>query len=408
MSADKRKTILISFAGLVVILVAVIAVVSPKFRSEDAMGAIGAVQKHRAPQISQADVILGDEQTRQQQQLLYGDFLADAAALQSMSANIATAARAESTSRLSARKQELQARYLAAARAQVVGMKALFAADKLEMAKLEAIDSDIASAGTRVQSRDEIDSLNARLASEFASLDARLNVRNLASIEADVAGLGARVESQKNLDAARSTLAAAAQALDARSNAGSMIRARAMYLDATAKECSALQSAEEALSTGARAESILRDEAQALGQRALVNMRTNLDSETAAVDSFGHMSTSLDAVSRAVESRANTYNASSLASFRQESSAFARAVASRNNEAQARATADMRGQLNHISNYLGSVRNLDARAASRANIAECTAQLQSINHAAQSRTVYASVLADSQELANYSLKSRNQ
>lgn len=408
MSADKRKTILIGFTGLAIVLVAVIAVVSPKFRSEDAMGAIGAVQKHRAPQISQTDVILGDEQTRQRQQLLYADFLADAAALQSMSTTIATAARAESASRLAARSQELQARYLAAARSQVMGMKALAATDRLEMAKLEAIGAEVASAGTRVQSREEIDSLNARLASAFASLDARLNARSLESIEADVASLGARVQSRQNLDEARSTLAAAARSLDARSNAASMIRARASYLDAMAKECRALQSAEESLSTGSRAESMLRNAAQELAQRALVNMKSNLESETASVDSLGRMSNTLDAVSKAVESRSNMYNAASLASFRQESSALARAVASRSAEAQARATAEMRGQLNNISNYLGSVRNLDARAASRANIAECTAQLQSINHAAQSRAVYASVLADSQELASMSLKSRNQ
>src|SRR5712691_9447758 len=88
MSADKRKTILITFAGLAVVLVAVIFIVSPSFKSEDATGAIGAVQKHRAPQIAKADVILGSEQQRHQQNVLYADYLKDAAALQSFAAGV--------------------------------------------------------------------------------------------------------------------------------------------------------------------------------------------------------------------------------------------------------------------------------------------------------------------------------
>src|SRR6266487_1877082 len=93
MSTDKRKKILIVFGGLAVVLVAVIAIVSPSFKSEDAIGAIGAVQKHRAPQITRTDVILGDEQLRQTQKVAYTDFLNDAAALQNLSRDFSTAAK---------------------------------------------------------------------------------------------------------------------------------------------------------------------------------------------------------------------------------------------------------------------------------------------------------------------------
>src|SRR6476469_7740360 len=124
MSADRRKKILMVFGVVAVVLVDVIFVVSPSFKSEDAIGAIGAVQKHRAPQIAQQDVILGNEQTKQNQ-TQYSDFLADATALQSMSANMSTASRAESASRLAARSADVASRYAAAARDQVAAMRNL-------------------------------------------------------------------------------------------------------------------------------------------------------------------------------------------------------------------------------------------------------------------------------------------
>lgn len=412
MSADRRKQILLVFGGLAVVLVAVIFVVSPSFKNEDAIGAIGAVQKHRAPQIAQKDVILGDEQTKKQQQILYSDFLADATALQSMSANMSTASRAESASRLSARSQEVQSRYVAAAREQVAGMKALASAPccSFAMKTLESLDEDVNAAANRSLKTEELSALNARIESATQSLNAALHTRSLASIEADVAGLSARMDSRQNLDAARSTLAEAAQALDARSSSASMIQARAAYLDATAKEARILASAEEAMSAGSRAESaaMLESEAHDLAQRALVNMKSSLDSSVQTADVLVQMKASLDAVSKAVDSRANLYSAASLASFRQEESAFARAAESRAAEAQARATAEMRGQLNEISNYLGSAKSLDARAESRSTVADFQAQLASINQAAQSRAVYASVLNESALGSFSTLKSRNQ
>ena len=92
----------------------------------------------------------------------------------------------------------------------------------------------------------------------------------------------------------------------------------------------------------------------------------------------------------------------------QEASAFARQAESRATEAQSRATAEMRGQLNQISSYLGVMNSMGVRADSRSNLAAFQAQLGSINQAAQSRAMYASVLSES-ALGSYStLKSRNQ
>src|SRR5207249_3764450 len=65
-------------------LVAAIALWPPNFRKEDASGAIGEVQKHRAPQITQKDVVLGNETVKHQQKVLYADFLADATKLKAL------------------------------------------------------------------------------------------------------------------------------------------------------------------------------------------------------------------------------------------------------------------------------------------------------------------------------------
>src|SRR5512146_2456789 len=133
MSADKRRNMLYGFAGVVIVLLAVIAYVSPRFRSEEASGAIGAVQKHRAPQIKQTDVVLGDESLKKEQKILYADFLTDAAALQSISADVAVAARSnEARSRFEAiaslvgtRVADLRQRYTLAARDYVSSLEAV-------------------------------------------------------------------------------------------------------------------------------------------------------------------------------------------------------------------------------------------------------------------------------------------
>src|ERR1700687_3775331 len=105
MSSENRKKVLLGFGALVVILIAAIAIWPPNFRKEDASGAIGEVQKHRAPQIAKADVILGDESVKHQQKVLYADFLADAAKLRSLGHADA--------GQLNAFKNELNVRYLA-------------------------------------------------------------------------------------------------------------------------------------------------------------------------------------------------------------------------------------------------------------------------------------------------------
>src|SRR5437773_12471116 len=106
MSSENRKKVLLGFGALVVILVAAILIWPASFRKEDASGAIGEVQKHRAPQITKTDVVLGNETVKHQQKIRYQDFLADASKLK------AIGSRPDQT-QLNSFENELETRYLA-------------------------------------------------------------------------------------------------------------------------------------------------------------------------------------------------------------------------------------------------------------------------------------------------------
>ena len=113
MSNPNRNKALLGFGAIVAVAIVAILlwpsnVTKENVTKENASGAIGAVQKHHAPQIAQQDVILGDESAKRQQQVISTDYLADAAKLRSFSASRDVAA-----ARLFA--QELETRYKQAA-----------------------------------------------------------------------------------------------------------------------------------------------------------------------------------------------------------------------------------------------------------------------------------------------------
>lgn len=90
-----KSMVLISVIVLAILAVAFFGLYYPPPADEAAQGAIGGVEKHRAEQISDEDVLLGDEEARQHEQILYGDYLTDAEALsnfQSSYSNIAKVA----------------------------------------------------------------------------------------------------------------------------------------------------------------------------------------------------------------------------------------------------------------------------------------------------------------------------
>jgi len=302
MSADKRKTILIVFAGVAVVLVAVIAVVSPTFRSEDASGAIGAVQKYHQPQITKADVILGDESLRQEQKVLYGDFLTDAAALQNLSARVVTASRHLDAKNqfellrreIGQRQTDVNARFYDSFDAALAAAKKLGESDFALGAKKqrENLLAEIDGLAAKTKAR-QIDNAEAmELGHKLKDIE---NALGKACPLCTIGGARADVENRK-FDAASARLEAAKLA--------ATLRNEEFYVEAMAKQAKVMNEADNALASLAaranqkslenEADTLSRDlgvQANELEAAALSNMKIDLRSDTDAVQTLERMST---------------------------------------------------------------------------------------------------------------------
>ena len=172
-SNPNRNKVLLGFSAVVAVLIVAILLWPANFRKEDASGAIGAVQKHRAPQITQQDVILGGESVKHEQQVLYKDFLADAGKLRAIgSSHDQAAARLYS--------QELQMRAMRAAR------DAVTAASHISESQIQADIVELSSmiANREKLSSEDLQAFNVRL----AMLASRLDDRQAAFARMDRAG----------------------------------------------------------------------------------------------------------------------------------------------------------------------------------------------------------------------------
>ena len=151
-SNPNRNKVLLGFSAIVAVLIVAILLWPANIRKEDASGAIGAVQKHRAPQITQQDVILGGESVKHEQQVLYKDFLADAGKLRSLSANRDVAAARQY-------QAELQMRAMRAAR------DAAEAASRITESKVQAnvLELNKMIANKSVLSSEELQAFNRQL-----------------------------------------------------------------------------------------------------------------------------------------------------------------------------------------------------------------------------------------------------
>lgn len=218
MSSTNRKNVLLVFGALAIVLVAVFVIWRPPaLHNEDVSGAITPVQKHHEAQIQPQDVVLGDEQTKQTQAVVFGDLVNDSAKLQSISAEFGAiaanrdAARITAASKqLSSHQAELQSRYAQYASNFVQAANRLAA--KSNDQKLQA---DVAELGTK---------LNAQLSDQEA-LNARLGLlvviaNKLASENLDAAKLSAMMENRAPEAAAR--LNEAADALQSRQDAAKL------------------------------------------------------------------------------------------------------------------------------------------------------------------------------------------
>ncbi|MGZ7031213.1 MAG: hypothetical protein ACXVIJ_04510, partial [Thermoanaerobaculia bacterium] len=181
-------------------------------RNEDASGAIGAVQKHHEPQIAQQDVILGDEATRQEQDVLYADFLNDAAKLQDISNDINSRQASRASNRLAEQSDALQARYARSA-------------------------AKFAEAASKIAARANDQKLAADVSELSQKLSAKLNAADMEAVNAKVAAItaaaGARADSRINF--AAKSLNEAVDALQSRSPvAAAKLNEAADNLDARA------------------------------------------------------------------------------------------------------------------------------------------------------------------------------
>lgn len=165
MSSPNRNKVLVGFGALAVVVVAAITFWPPNFRSEEASGAIGVVQKHHAPQIAQKDVILGDEKTRTQQSILYRDYFDVSAKLQQISAKVASRDSQAANREADALASELQQEY-ASRVASAIDAAALAAKQTANQELMQECEALAAQAkADREVSLADMERLNSRLAS---------------------------------------------------------------------------------------------------------------------------------------------------------------------------------------------------------------------------------------------------
>ena len=368
MSAQKRRNILVGFGGVAIVLALAVVFISPNFpyRSEDASGAIGAVRKHRAPQIQQSDVVLGDEAFKQEQAVVYGDLLADAEALQNISADLASEAqtvdaRVELAARqLSARSSALNVRYSVAAKNTLEAMKSLGAEAQLGKANFQDLS---ARAETQFGIAD-MEQFAARLANAEQQLAAR---KDLANVEQQLAAFSLDAKSAQTLAAAPNA-DALRSAVDA-DHLAAKIRSHAEYLAAIAKQAKTLDAANRALqaktvdarSLGRMSSDLLR-EADQLEARAVANMEQALAAQTASADALGRMSQNVLAAKNSLNARENI-DARAVAAARTELAAFDAELAARKNAVESRASVAAQAQLAAVNRHLEARKAVGTRAS---------------------------------------------
>ena len=294
MSADRRKQILIVFASLAVVLVGVIAYVSPNFRNEDVSGSIGAVQKHRAPQIQAQDVVLGDESVKKEAQILYAGFLHDAAALRNLGSEAETNAKLSES--LAARKSDLNRRFMEGMSESLAEAKKMANEDPAMLADAEALARAVRDQEQLASA--DAEQLSARLSSMLASY--HWGARSLEAGKADIIdSIGSEEQlasmiRNRDEDGAKATLAKAVDSLEARA-AAMRLRSQAEYLAAIARQAKVVANAEAALASEEQLAArkgiiaILIGEADQLEARAVRNMEEQFASDTALAARLNRM-----------------------------------------------------------------------------------------------------------------------
>jgi len=382
MSTSNKKNVLLAFGALAIVLVAVLAIWRPPaFRSEDASGAIGAVEKHRQPQIAQQDVILGDEATREEQSVVFGDFLNDSAKLQSISNTVGAMAANKLDSRqvaaaaknLGEISNDLQARYAARLSAFVTAANRVAA--RSENRKLAA---DIADLGLRLNAKlaqADMEAVNAKVAAITAAAGARAESKASINFAQRAMNEAADALQARNGPEAASKLASAAEELNARAYGASLAQISA-YLQAItmeAKSISATQSRLMALAesrtankTASAVSAELADQALDLEARAVKNMAARVNDQTEIGTRLQAIDAQIETASRLAGNQAQAKAADNISAAMD---GVRTALANRRADFAARAASSIELELGALNAYRSRAEagaRLDARLAGRA------------------------------------------
>ena len=309
MSADRRKKILIVFGGVAVVLIAVIAIVSPSFKNEDMIGAIGAVQKHRAPQIARTDVILGDEQLRQTQKLAYTDFLKDAAALQNLSRDFSAAAKSNNAQAtyaamslgVKARQQEVLGQAQKEMISSLDAMRKIAEADSAVGNKKAAMIAEIDSLAARVRARD-LGSVEAvSLATKLKDVENALGVCYIRRCNREALASAKAAFENRKYDEARAALGQF-DALSKQAELGAKLQSQTVYAESMARQAAQLEQIDAGLNSANRERLgllvVIANAARDLEARAASNMRQNMDNTTAEYESLSNFAAATESFSR--------------------------------------------------------------------------------------------------------------
>jgi len=318
MSNTNRKNVLLVFGALAIVLVAVFMITRPPALStEDASGAVAAVEKHHETQITPQDVILGDEATKQEQSVVFADLLNDSAKLQSISAEFgamaasrADNARVQAASKnLADQDSQLQARYMKYANEAVLAAKA-FASRNAD----QKLASDVADLGARLNSKlssSEQDAFNARLGI-IAVLSKSQSRVDLA--QKQVSEAMSRLQSKQAPEAA-SRLNEAADNLEARESA-SRLASYSDALEAITMQSKAINAAQSKLASKSMDARQFQSISNDLAQNASQLEARGYNNLAARLNDQAEMGSKLASINAELGAKAQSINYASAAANR--------------------------------------------------------------------------------------------
>jgi hypothetical protein len=438
MSMQDRRKAFLGFGALAAVLIVAVIITwpPPYFNKTEATGAIGAVQKHREPQITPQDVVLGDEATRREQQVVFAHYLNDAAKLHAVSAELAARSEARSRAQAAARElasmnAEMQVRFAQNVDFAVAAMEQLLARDANLHARLASEFADIGARAKASQlASEDFQALSARLKNVAEQLAiapccsgrGQMDARNLASAEQMMAKaaapLQAKALSNEALVAAAADVDNGVRALNARfaaANYADFVE----YLNDFALQARAMANAEEQLAVAAQLQNEeqvaarLYDVSEALAaqafnleSRAIRNLDEQLASDAALALRLRNIDEAMAASNRAVANRASMLRNDSMQSFNRAMQNFGEAMASRSREFQARAAANIESQMASFDSYLNARKQVHARvlnvrpayAAKLANLDSIEAHMANLDQALSARAPLAAYVANYEQL----------